>query len=324
MFGAESTIDDVLAGQDVRGKRVLITGVSSGLGLAAAQALRARGADVVGTVRDLARAPQTAAASSTDGEAGQGGRFGVLQMDLASLTSVRRCAGQLLADGRPFDLVLANAGVMMPPFGRTEDGFELQFGTNHLGHFVLANRIAPLLRAGSRLVVLSSSAHRSGDVDLEDPNFERQDYDSKIAYSRSKTANALFALEFDRRHRARGVRACSVHPGTVQTELGRHLDMAVVAVWMERISAQLAAAGKPPLQTKTVEQGAATMLWAGLVAGAEAIGGRYCEDCAVTTELLTGDVDLVGKGVRPYAQDPRHAADLWALSEAMVGERFGA
>jgi NAD(P)-dependent dehydrogenase (short-subunit alcohol dehydrogenase family) len=321
MFGAESTIDDVLAGQDVRGKRVLITGVSSGLGLAAALALALCGADVVGTVRDKARMPSTLASAA---EQGGYGSITVLELDLASLVSVRRCAGDLLRAGRPFDLVLANAGVMMPPFGRTEDGFETQFGVNHIGHFVLVNRIASLMQAGSRLVVLSSSAHRSADVDLEDPSFERQAYDARVAYARSKTANALFAVEFDRRHRNRGVRACAVHPGTVQTELGRHIDMSTVAMWMERINAQLVASGKTPLRPKVVEQGAATMLWAGLVADATEIGGRYCEDCAVTTDLLIGEADLVGKGVRPYALDAERAAALWALSESMSDECFSA
>ncbi len=142
---------------------------------------------------------------------------------LASLESVRRCADGLLAAGKPFDVIIANAGVMACPKGTTVDGFETQFGTNHLGHFVLVNRIASLLRRGSRLVNLSSAGHRYSDVDLDDPNFERSPYAEFIAYGRSKTANVLFAVEFDRRHRARGVRATAVHPGGIRTELSRHM-----------------------------------------------------------------------------------------------------
>jgi NAD(P)-dependent dehydrogenase (short-subunit alcohol dehydrogenase family) len=148
----------------------------------------------------------------------------LVELDLASLASVRGCADALRARDAPFDLVIANAGVMATPFGQTADGFETQFGTNHLGHFLFVNRIAPLMRPGARLVSLSSSGHRFSDVDLDDPNFERTSYEPFMSYGRSKTANILFAAEFDRRHRSRGVRAAAVHPGAIQTELGRHLD----------------------------------------------------------------------------------------------------
>src|SRR5262249_18383481 len=146
------------------------------------------------------------------------------ELDLADLKSVRACADRLLAKDEPFDVVIANAGVMATPFGHTADGFETQFGTNHLGHFVLVNRIARLIRAGGRLINLSSAGHRFSNVHLEDPNFERTPYEPFIAYGRSKTANILFAVAFDKRHRGRGVRAAAVHPGGIQTELGRHLD----------------------------------------------------------------------------------------------------
>jgi NAD(P)-dependent dehydrogenase (short-subunit alcohol dehydrogenase family) len=142
-----------------------------------------------------------------------------MELDLASLKSVRACSDALVAAGRPFDVVIANAGVMRTPFGHTADGFETQFGTNHLGHFVLVNRIASLIAPGGRLVNVASSGHRYSDVDLDDPNFERTPYDPMIAYGRSKTANILFAVEFDRRHKARGVQATAVHPGGIKSEL---------------------------------------------------------------------------------------------------------
>ena len=319
-FGATSTTADVLAGIDLRGKRVLVTGVSAGLGVETARALASQGAYVVGAARDLGKAE--AAMVPTWESARNGGGIELIALDLASLASVRGCADTLLAVGAPFDLVINNAGVMACPQSRTADGFEMQFGTNHLGHFLLVNRIASLLRPGSRVVALSSMGHRYADVDLEDPNFARTDYDPWVAYGRSKTANILFAVAFDRRHRERGVRATAVHPGGIQTELGRHIGAEGLAASVARINAVLAAKGKPPFAFKSIPQGAATSVWAGVVASADEVGGRYCEDCHVTTQVTDEPLDPISGGVRPYALDPARAAALWAKSEAMVGESF--
>lgn len=318
IFDATSTTDEVLQGIDLSGKRVLVTGVSAGLGVETARALAAHGAQVVGAARDLAKAEAATAAVRTD--AANGGGLELVELDLASLASVRACADALLADGRPFDVVIANAGVMATPYGRTADGFETQFGTNHLGHFVLVNRIASLIRPGGRLVNLSSAGHRYSDVDLDDPNFERTDYDPMVAYGRSKTANILFAVEFDRRHRERGVRATALHPGGIQTELGRHMPDRLEEL-VARINADLAAAGQPPFQFKTIPQGAATSVWAAFVAPADEVGGRYCENCHVSP-ISEGIITPVSEGVRAYGLDPEHAKALWAKSEEMVGERF--
>src|ERR1700681_1354904 len=198
-FGATSTTDDVLSRKDLSGKRVLVTGVSAGLGVETARALAAHGAQVVGAARDLAKAER--ATAEVRAQAVNGGGLELVELDLASLASVRACADALVAAGKPFDLVIANAGVMACPEGTTADGFETQFGANHLGHFVLVNRIAALMKAGSRLVNLSSAGHRFADVDLEDPNFDHTPYTEFGAYGRSKTANILFAVEFDRRHK---------------------------------------------------------------------------------------------------------------------------
>ncbi|MFG1396298.1 SDR family NAD(P)-dependent oxidoreductase [Roseixanthobacter pseudopolyaromaticivorans] len=318
-FGATSTTDDVLSGMDLRGKRALVTGVSAGLGVETARALAAHGMQVVGAARDLAKAE--AATAIVRNQAANGGSLELIQLDLASLANVRACADRLLADGRTFDLVIANAGVMATPLGHTTDGFETQFGTNHLGHFVLVNRIAPLIAPGGRLVNVSSAGHRYSDVDLEDPNFEDTPYEPMIAYGRSKTANILFAVAFDRRHRARGVRATALHPGGIQTELSRHIGYGRVEQMLERINADLAAQGKPPFQWKSIPQGAATSVWAGVVAAADAVGGRYCENCHVS-EVTEGLINAGSEGVRAYALDPEHAEALWAKSEKMVGERF--
>ena len=232
---------------------------------------------------------------------------------------MRACADALNADGRTFDLIIANAGVMACPQGKTADGFETQFGTNHLGHFVLVNRIAALLKSGGRLVNLASSGHRFADVDLVDPNFEHTPYGEFVAYGRSKTANILFAVEFDRRHKARGVRATAVHPGGIQTELGRHMTPEVIKQLMDSINAANAKAGASAFTFKTIPQGAATTVWSGVVAPADEIGGLYCEDCHVAERV---DGDDARSGVRAYALDPDRAKALWAKSEEMVGERF--
>ena len=212
---------------------------------------------------------------------------------------------------------------MATPFGHTADGFETQFGTNHLGHFVLVNRIASLIRAGGRLINLSSAGHRFSNVDLEDPNFERTPYEPFVAYGRSKTANILFAIAFDRRHRDRGVRAAAVHPGGIQTELDRHLDPSQVRKAIEQTNQQLAAQGKAPFQLKTIPQGAATSVWTAVVALADEIGGHYCENCHVGN-IVPDDFPITAssEGVRGYALDPNNAEALWKKSEELVGESF--
>jgi NAD(P)-dependent dehydrogenase (short-subunit alcohol dehydrogenase family) len=322
VFGATSTTDEVLAGVKLHGKRILVTGVSAGIGVETARSLAACGADVVGAARDLTKA-EAATAQVRKDAAQNGGSFQLVELDLGNLKNVRACAEGLLAKGKSFDVVIANAGVMATPFGHTVDGFETQFGTNHLGHFVLANRIAPLMRTGSRLINLASSGHRFSNVDLEDPNFERTPYEPFVAYGRSKTANILFAVAFDQRHRQRGIRAAAVHPGGIYTELGRHLVPGQIEAMIEQMNKDLAAEGKPPFQPKTVPQGAATSVWASVVALPDEIGGKYCENCHVG-RLVADDVvvSAISEGVRGYALDPANAAALWKKSEEMVGESF--
>ena len=322
VFGATSTTEDVLAGINLRRKRILVTGVSAGLGIETARSLAAHGAHVVGAARDLAKAEAATAEVRKDAAKG-GGSFELVELDLANLKSVRACADRLLEKGEPFDVVIANAGVMATPFGHTADGFETQFGTNHLGHFVLVNRIASLIRAGGRLINLSSAGHRYSNVDLEDPHFERTPYDPFVAYGRSKTANILFAVAFDKRHRERGVRAAAVHPGGIRTELGRYAEPGRIEKVIAEINQQLAAQGKAPFQWKTIPQGAATSVWAGVVATADEIGGRYCENCHVG-DIVPDDAPItaVSEGVRGYALDPNNAEALWRKSEELVGESF--
>jgi NAD(P)-dependent dehydrogenase (short-subunit alcohol dehydrogenase family) len=322
VLGATSTTDDVLSGVDLHGKWILVTGVSAGIGVETARALAAHGAHVLGAARDLVKAEAATVQVQKDAAANHGS-FKLVALDLADLKSVRACADRLIDKGESFDLVIANAGVMAMPFGHTMDGFETQFGTNHLGHFVLVNRIASLIRTGGRLVNVSSAGHRISNVDLEDPNFEKTVYDPMVAYGRSKTANILFAVAFDQRHRGHGVRATAVHPGAIQTELGRHMDAGQMQNLIDRINQQLAEEGKGPFEWKTIPQGAATSVWAGVVAPADKIGGRYCANCQVGNIVPDGAViTAAGEGVRAYALDPHNAEALWRKSEELVGESF--
>ncbi len=306
--GSELTADEVLDGMDLSGHNVVVTGTSSGIGTETARCLAARGAHVIGVVRDLDKAR-----GALESVGAQGVRL--YEANLASLESIRSFTDQLVADGHDrIDVLIANAGIMACPFAHTEDGFEVQFGTNHLGHFTLVNRLVPLLLAGSpaRVAMVSSSGHSFSDVSLEDPGFVRGPYDPWIAYGRSKTANILFAVELDRRLADRGVRATAVHPGGILTDLGRHLTE-------ETMAALVRARGETDIRWKSIEQGAATSVWAGLVGDGDEVGGRYCEDCAVSPVI---DDPMVSPGVMDYALDPDTAGALWELSEELVGERF--
>jgi NAD(P)-dependent dehydrogenase (short-subunit alcohol dehydrogenase family) len=311
-FGKDSTTDEVLEGVDLSDRRVLITGASAGLGQETARAIAAHGGNVVLGVRDVAKGeraaePVRAAAART------GATIEVREVDLASLGSIRAFTDGVLHDHDRLDVIIANAGVMACPEGRTADGFETQFGTNHLGHFLLVNRLRPLLAgAPARIVNLSSAGHRFSDVVLDDINFAQTPYDPWQAYGRSKTANALFAVELDRRGSATGQRACAVHPGGIVTELGRHLTE-------ETYAAMQAARGDRKLEFKSIPAGAATSVWAAFVADPDEIGGRYCEDCHV--DEITDD-PTSSTGVFAYALDPATAATLWARSEELVGESF--
>jgi NAD(P)-dependent dehydrogenase (short-subunit alcohol dehydrogenase family) len=314
MFDAASSTDDVLAGIDLTGRRFLVTGASGGLGLETTRALAAHGASVVMAARN--REKNKAAADVV--RAGvAGASLSLLDVDLASLASVRAAASELIASGEPLHGLIANAGVMATPEGLTTDGFEIQFGTNHLGHFLLTSLLADLLVASApaRVVVLTSAGHRMGDLDLDDVNFERRQYDPFEAYGAAKTANVLHAVEFDRRHRDRGVRAFAVHPGGIHTELGRYMDGEVLGRLIEMMAAA-------EVRWKTVEQGAATAVWAATSPDLAGEGGRYCEDCQISPVLPDDQGDQLAvnaTGVLARAVDPDRARRLWTLSEQLVG-----
>lgn len=306
-FGPDTTTDEVLAGIDLSGTHAVVTGASTGLGEETARALAAHGASVTLAVRDPGRG---AAALARIRASAPGADLELVTLDLASFASIRLAASELLEARDRIDLLINNAGVMACPPMRTTDGFELQFGTNHLSHFLWTVLLWPgvLAAPSPRIVALSSAGHRFGDVDLDDVNFDRTPYEPWVAYGRSKTANTLFAVEAQRRLGGRGL-AFSVHPGTIQTELARHLTHETLTTLIESLPPG------EPMTWKSVEAGAATTVFAATDPGLVNHGGSYLEDCAVAA--ITDD-PASRHGVRSYAVDPDRAAALWARSADWV------
>ncbi len=304
------TAGDVVEGIDLSGKVCVITGASSGLGRESARALAGAGAHVVLTARNPA-----ALAEAADWIAAEvpGARTSTVPLDLTSLSSVRAAAAAIDDITPAIHVLMNSAGVMFTPFGRTQDGFEIQIGTNHFGHFELTRLLIGQLTAaqGARLVILSSGGHIMGDVDFADPNWERRDYDKFVAYGASKTANILHAGEADRRLRDVGVRAYAVHPGTVATSLARYMSREDFSQLRELVAASSATRGEESdghLDFVMPEHGAATQVWAAVSAELDGRGGLYLEDCGVSDT------------VAPYACDEQRAADFWTLSEQLCAQ----
>jgi NAD(P)-dependent dehydrogenase (short-subunit alcohol dehydrogenase family) len=291
---AETTTADVLEGVDLTGKTALVTGASAGLGVETVRALRSVGCEVVGAVRDVAKG-----ATAVPG-------IDLIELDLADLDSVRRGAG-LIAERLPrIDLLINNAGVMAPPLSRTKQGFELQLGTNHLGHFVLTNALLPSLVAGSRIVNLSSRGHLRSPILWDDPHFrDESTYEKWKAYGQSKTANILFTVELEKRLGGTGIHSYALHPGVIMTELSRHLTDDDLTALASRMPAGA-------LALKDVSAGAATTVYAATSKDLEGTGGLYLEDCHVA-DVTPGDGSA---GYAPWAMDADEAARLWEWSEA--------
>ena len=320
-FGRDTTTDDVLDGMDLTGRRFLITGAASGLGREGARSLAAHGASVTLLARSAERAEGAVAevgamVPGADLEAGAA--------DLGDMASIRAFAQSYLAGHDALDVLLNNAGVMACPLGRTADGFETQFGTNHLGHFLLTALLYPALEAGEqpRVVTLSSGGHSRADVDLEDPNFKHSEYSPWVAYGQAKTANALFARELARRAGPSGLLSFAVHPGVIATDLGRHLTDELLNDMAEFARRRSAAAGgsgeSGGMAFKKVEAGAATQVWAATTPDLADHNGAYLADCG----LGVLGADPGANGFRPYLLDDDHASALWELSEGLVGQRF--
>lgn len=317
-FDAASTATDVLAGIDLSGRTAIVTGGYSGIGTETSRALRAAGARVIVPARDLAKARRTLAEVDVE----------VMPMDLADPASIDAFADRFLAEGSPLHMLVNSAGVMACPLTRDARGYELQFATNHLGHFQLTARLWPALAKanGARVVSVSSRGHRFAAVDVDDPHFERRAYDPWVAYGQSKTANVLFAVELDTRGEADDVRAFAVHPGAIVTDLARYMSEDDL-----RARGAIDDQGRPVIDPargmKDVRQGASTSVWTATNPRLDGMGGVYCEDNDVSPLLSEGD-NTIGRismdaGVRAWAIDPVAARALWELSERQTGVTFG-
>ncbi len=308
-FGAETTASEVAEGIDLSGKVALVTGGSSGLGQETARVLAERGAHVILTARDIPKGEAVAAAirASTGNQ-----RVEVEALELASLEQIRAFAERFLARHPALHILVNNAGVMACPPAKTADGFELQFGSNHVGHFLMTCLLVPALRQGaaSRVASVSSRGHHMSPVVFDDVQFQRRPYDKWLAYGQAKTANVLFAVGLERRLAPHGVHANALHPGGIMTELSRHLQAEDFEFLQTRTRG---------MKFKSVEAGAATSVFAATAPELEGRGGLYLEDCHVAA---VNDADDALDGVKSYALDPQNAERLWELSETLVGERF--
>jgi NAD(P)-dependent dehydrogenase (short-subunit alcohol dehydrogenase family) len=310
-FDATSTTADVMEGISLAGKLAVVTGASSGLGTQTCRALAAAGAAVLMLARDGDKLAAVAQQLQQDNPAAI---LHTATMDLADLDSVRTTVAEILAEHAQIHLLINNAGVMACPLARTAQGYEMQFGTNHLGHFLFTCLLVPALVAGApgRVVTLSSAGHKIADVNLDDSAYIVREYDKWQAYGESKTANALFAVGLDARLADKGVRSFAVHPGAIVTSLGRHMDEADYQVLMSRQPVG------EELVFKSVEQGAATSVWAATSPELAARGGVYLEDCQIAGPATPDS----SAGVESYALDAAAAERLWAVSEVLVGQSF--
>jgi len=318
-FNAATTAEEVMAGIDLTGRSAIVTGGYSGLGQEAVRVMAQAGARVIVPARDEAKARERLSAIPN---------VEVWAMDLADARTIDRFAERFLAERRALDILMLSAGIMaLPELQRDARGLEMQFAVNHIGHFALTGKLWPALSAAgnARVVALSSRGHRFSPVRFDDLAFARCAYDRWAAYGQSKTANALFALELDRRGREAGVRAFSVHPGGIVTDLAKHLSAAEL-----QAAGALNAEGRPVIDPhkgkKSVEQGAATQVWCAVHPRLAGLGGVYCEDVDIAgpadPELSSSDLGATGRGVAEHAADPVAAARLWIVSEALTGVRF--
>jgi NAD(P)-dependent dehydrogenase (short-subunit alcohol dehydrogenase family) len=321
-FNAASTTNDVIAGINLTGKTAIVTGGYAGIGLETVKTLVQAGATVIVPARDIEKARKNLAGIAN---------VTVEAMDLTDFNSINTFAEKFLASGRPLDLLINNAGIMWVPLRRDSRGYESQLSTNHLGHFQLTAKLWPALRRanGARVINVSSYGHHIAPFNFEDPNFEQQEYQTLVGYGQSKSANNLFAVELDARGAEFGIRAYSLHPGSVNhTDLGREAPMEL----FQQMGTHDADGNIFPEVEKSLKQltqGAATTVWCATSPLLNEIGGVYCEDADVA-ELDLGNIEHLMsepstlRGVRPYSVDEINAKRLWTLSEQMIGITFNA
>ena len=313
-FGFESTAAEVVAGIDLGGRRAIVTGGSSGIGVETARALAGAGAEVTLAVRDTDAGRRTAAEITAEA----GNVVDVGRLDLADQASI---AAFVASWSGPLHVLINNAGVMaLPDLQLTVEGWEMLFATNHLGHFALALGLHDALAAagGARIVSVSSRGHMRSPVVFDDLNFVSRPYDPWLAYGQSKTANVLFAVEATRRWRDSRITANAVHPGAIlETNLSRHMDPEYLAQ-LRASAAHAETYDGSRLRYKTLEQGAATSVLVATSPLLEGVGGGYFEDCNQARILDPNEPNTSSSGVAAYALDPDNAKRLWEVSAQLV------
>ncbi len=312
-YKPEMGSEEAAGNADLSGKTIVVTGGSAGLGTETVRVLAKQGARVVSIVRDEAkgqRALDEIRQQHPDVD------VSLAVLDLFDLASVRKGASAIAAAFDQIDMLINNAGVMAAPLSRTHEGLDMHLGTNFLGHFVLTAHLMPQLKAAgnSRVINLTSSAHRLSDIRFDDPFFQQEEYNKLAAYGQSKTAMVLFSIELDRRYKASGVRSTAVHPGLIDTELGRYFTEEEMVFLKGGIPEGVA--------MKDVSQGTASTIWAACHADFDSIAAKFCEDCAVSDVITDPDAD--GRGVMPHALDMTSAEKLWHLAEQWSGDTFTA
>lgn len=317
-FTPFTTAEDVMNGIDLTGKNAIVTGGYSGIGTESVRVLAAAGASVIVPARDVDRAK--------DALKDFKGKIEVIECDLSSQSSIKAFVETVLARHEPVHVLINSAGIMaLPEKNLDSRGLELQWATNHLGHFQLTTGLLPALRAakGARVVCVSSGAHRTSDFIFDDPNFENRAYTPWAAYGQSKSANVLFALELDKREKQNGIRAFSVHPGVIQTNLARHLpaDFLKNAGFFDDDGKFIV---QPESGFKSVPQGAATSIFGAVSPKLDGLGGVYLEDVDVAPILEAENTPMpkIGvpsiRGVRVHAITDASAERLWAFSEKIL------
>lgn len=319
-YGANTTTGDVLQGHDLTGRHFMVTGASSGLGEESSRALSNAGATVTMLARNtekLDKAIERIRSNVPSADL----RVGIV--DLADLASIRSYAAEFLEMDTAIDVLINNAGIMACPFMKTADDFEMQFGTNHIGHFLLTNLLMSAIQAGQnpRIINLSSAGHTHSDVDLEDPNFENTEYNAWESYGRSKSANIHFTRELVRRY-GNELQSFAVHPGVIMTDLGRHLTQELMDEMTERVKSRATSSEEAKefggLPFKTMEAGAATQVWAATTNDLTDNNGAYLGDCKIGIEGGNPSEN----GYLPYIYNEETAKSLWALSEKFVQQKF--
>ncbi|CAH0992608.1 hypothetical protein SIN8267_02741 [Sinobacterium norvegicum] len=320
-FNAQSTTDDVLEGIDLTGKTAVVTGASGGLGAEAARALASKNATVVLASRNAAKTTEKAQQLK---QLTGNQNIVAVALDLADIDSARAASAAIAGDYPVIDILINNAGLMACPYEQTAQGLESQFGVNHVGHFVFTMGLLEALKraASARVVALSSGGHKYSGVDLADPNFAETEYNKWQAYGAAKTANALFAVEFNRRYSDFGVTANAVHPGMIITDLGRHLtpeDITFIMAGGKQSGAEKKGGEEraPAAMRKSIPAGAATSVWAATSPSLENIGGLYLEDCQIAEQVEPG---VQSHGYYPHAVDRQAARSLWQYTETLVAK----